>query len=115
MRTTTACSADPDIDIIDICTPHPFHAKQAIAAAQAGKHLLIEKPICLNWEDARAMRQAIRKAGVQVCVCFECRFSAHFHPRARDGREGHAREMSTTAKRTTCTGSVPGTASSRGT
>src|SRR3954470_566399 len=37
--------ADPDIDIIDICTPHPFHAQQAIAAAQAGKHLLIEKPI----------------------------------------------------------------------
>jgi len=70
--------ADPDIDIIDICTPHPFHAQQAIAAAQAGKHLVIEKPICLTWKDARAMRQAIRNAGVKVCVCFECRFSAHF-------------------------------------
>ena len=36
--------ADPEIDIIDICTPHPFHAQQAIAAAQAGKHLVIESP-----------------------------------------------------------------------
>ena len=35
--------ADPDVHIIDICTPHPFHAEQAIAAAQAGKHLIIEK------------------------------------------------------------------------
>ena len=70
--------ADPEIDVIDICTPHPLHAAQAIAAARAGKHLVIEKPICLGWEDARAMRDAIRKAGVKVCVCFECRFSAHF-------------------------------------
>ena len=35
--------ADPDIDIIDICTPHPFHPDQAVAAAEAGKHLIIEK------------------------------------------------------------------------
>ena len=34
--------ADPDIDAIDICTPHPYHAEQAIAAANAGKHLIIE-------------------------------------------------------------------------
>jgi len=70
--------ADPEIDIIDVCTPHPLHAPQAIAAAQAGKHLVIEKPLCIRWEDAQAMRQAIKKAGVQACVCFECRFSAHF-------------------------------------
>ncbi len=73
-----AMLADPEVDIVDICTPHPFHAEQAIAAAQAGKHLIIEKPICLTYEDAVAMRDAIRNAGVNVCVCFECRFSAHF-------------------------------------
>jgi predicted dehydrogenase len=70
--------ADRSIDVVDICTPHPLHPSQAIAAARAGKHLLIEKPIALTWEDARAMRAAIRKAGVQAGVCFECRFSAHF-------------------------------------
>ena len=70
--------ADPDIHIIDICTPHKFHADQAVAAAEAGKHLLIEKPICLSYEDLKRVRDAIAAAGLQSCVCFECRFSAHF-------------------------------------
>lgn len=66
---------DPSIHVIDICTPHPFHAEQAIAAAQAGKHLIIEKPIAINYPDAVAIREAINKAGVKSCVCFEVRFS----------------------------------------
>ena len=70
--------ADPDIDVIDICTPHKLHADQAVAAAAAGKHLIIEKPICLTYADTKRVRDAIRQAGVQTCVCFECRFSAHF-------------------------------------
>jgi predicted dehydrogenase len=69
---------DRSLQVVDICTPHPYHAEQAIAAAKAGKHLVIEKPICLNWNDAKAMRDAIRKAHVSACVCFEVRFSAHF-------------------------------------
>src|SRR5262245_19171633 len=73
-----AMVADPEIDVIDICTPHPFHAKQAIAAAQAGKHLIIEKPIALSWNDAKSIRDAIRKGRVQAMVCFEVRFSAQF-------------------------------------
>ena len=73
-----AMLADPAIDAIDICTPHPMHPAQAIAAAKAGKHLIIEKPIALNWTDAKAMRDAIKKAKVQACVCFEVRYSAHF-------------------------------------
>lgn len=71
--------ADPEIHVIDICTPHPFHAAQAIAAAKAGKHLIIEKPIALSYGDAQAIRAAIREAGVQSCVCFEVRFSAQFN------------------------------------
>ncbi|MFN0087215.1 MAG: Gfo/Idh/MocA family protein [Blastocatellia bacterium] len=66
---------DPSIDVIDICTPHPFHAEQAIAAARAGKHLIIEKPIAITWPDAVAIKKAIDAAGVQSCVCFEVRFS----------------------------------------
>jgi predicted dehydrogenase len=69
---------DPELDIIDICTPHPFHAEQSIAAAEAGKHLLIEKPIAITFEDAKAMRAAIRKAGVKTCVGFEVRFGSQF-------------------------------------
>lgn len=70
--------ANPDIHIIDICTPHPFHADQAVAAAEAGKHLIIEKPIALTHDDALRIKTAAEKAGVNVCVCFECRYSAHF-------------------------------------
>ena len=62
--------ADPDIHIIDICTPHPFHAEQAIAAAQAGKHLIIEKPICLTYDDAKAIRDAVKSAGCQRLCLF---------------------------------------------
>ena len=66
---------DGSIDVVDICTPHPFHAAQAISAARAGKHLIIEKPIAITWEDAVAMREAIHTAKVKTCVCFEVRFS----------------------------------------
>lgn len=65
-----------DVDVVDICTPHPLHKEQAIAAAKAGKHLIIEKPLCLSWPDALAIRDAIRAARVKACVCFEVRYSA---------------------------------------
>jgi predicted dehydrogenase len=70
--------ADPDIDIVSICTPNRFHPEQTIAAAEAGKHLYIEKPLALNFQDAKAMKAAIEKAGLKACVGFECRFSKQF-------------------------------------
>ncbi len=70
--------ADPSIDIVDICSPPWLHANQAITAARAGKHVLLEKPISLSWEDAKAVRDALKKAKVQACVCFELRFSSQF-------------------------------------
>ena len=69
---------DPDIHVISICSYPQDHAKHAIAAAKAGKHLIIEKPLALNWEDCLAIQQAVQDAGVKVCVCFECRFSSQF-------------------------------------
>src|SRR5688572_7680936 len=72
-RDYDAMLADEDIDAIDICTQHPQHPAQAIAAAKAGKHIIIEKPIALTWADAKAIRDAAKKAKVQVCVCFEVR------------------------------------------
>jgi predicted dehydrogenase len=70
--------ADPTIDVVDICSPPWLHAKQAIAAARAGKHVLLEKPISLTWDDAKAVRDAVKKAKVQGCVCFELRYSSQF-------------------------------------
>jgi predicted dehydrogenase len=70
--------ADDSIDIVDICSPPWLHAEQAVAAARARKHVLLEKPIALSWDDAKAVRDAVRKAKVQACVCFEVRFSRQF-------------------------------------
>ncbi|MEO7124829.1 MAG: Gfo/Idh/MocA family oxidoreductase [Nakamurella sp.] len=53
----------PDIDIIDICTPGDSHAEIAIAALQAGKHVLCEKPLANNVHEAEAMVAAAKEAG----------------------------------------------------
>lgn len=68
--------ADPEIHAVSICSYPAEHAKQAIAAAKAGKHLIIEKPLALTWEDCMAIEAAVKQAGVKTCVCFECRFSS---------------------------------------
>jgi len=73
-----AMLADPEIDIISICTPNKLHPDQTVKAAEAGKHLYIEKPIALCFEDAKRMRAAIKAAGVKACVGFECRYSKQF-------------------------------------
>lgn len=69
---------DPSIHVVSICSYPSDHAKQAIAAAKAGKHLIIEKPLALSWQDCLAVQQAVKQANVKVCVCFECRFSSQF-------------------------------------
>ena len=68
--------ADPDLHIVSVCSYPADHAKQAIAAARAGKHLIIEKPLALTWDDCLAIEEAVKTAGVKACVCFECRFSS---------------------------------------
>src|SRR5437588_1623354 len=70
--------ANPDIHALSICTYPVDHAQQVIAAAKAGKHLIIEKPLCLSLKDLRAMQKAIQQAKVKTCVCFECRYSSQF-------------------------------------
>jgi predicted dehydrogenase len=68
--------ADPNLHIVSITSYPAEHAKQAIMAAKAGKHLIIEKPLALTWEDCMAIKAAVDKAGVKTCVCFECRYSS---------------------------------------
>ena len=70
--------ADRGLDVIDICGYHHLHPRQTIAAARAGKHIIVEKPLALNWRDCEAMRAAVKRARVHTCVCFELRWSAQF-------------------------------------
>ncbi|HEU4322782.1 MAG TPA: Gfo/Idh/MocA family oxidoreductase [Roseiflexaceae bacterium] len=65
--------AHPEIDIVCICTPSGQHAAQAIAAAQAGKHVLVEKPMALSLADADAMIAAAERAGVWLGVALQRR------------------------------------------
>ena len=51
---------DPEIDVVSICTPNNVHAEIAIAALNAGKHVLCEKPIASTLEDAKAMAEAAK-------------------------------------------------------
>jgi predicted dehydrogenase len=68
--------ANPDLHIVSVCSYPADHARQAIEAAGAGKHLIIEKPLALTWEDCKAIEEAVAAAGVRTCVCFEVRFSS---------------------------------------
>ncbi len=63
-----------DVDAVDICLPHYLHAEVAIAAAEAGKHILIEKPIANTLEEADAMIEAAKKSGVVLMVAHNERY-----------------------------------------
>lgn len=64
---------DPEIDIVDICTTNDTHCEIAIAAAQAGKAILCEKPLARNVDEAQAMVRAVKKARVVNMVCHNYR------------------------------------------
>jgi predicted dehydrogenase len=57
---------EADLDAVDICLPHHLHAEAIVSAAQAGKHILCEKPLCLTVEQAIQVHQAVRTAGVTL-------------------------------------------------
>ena len=65
-----------DIDIVSICSYPNQHANQTVAAARAGKHIIVEKPLCMTLRDMRRMQRAVKKARVKTCVCFEARYSS---------------------------------------
>jgi predicted dehydrogenase len=56
--------ADPDVDAVEICTPHHLHSDAVIAAARAGKHILCQKPLANTLEECDAMTAAAQEAGV---------------------------------------------------
>ncbi|MEK3808704.1 Gfo/Idh/MocA family oxidoreductase [Bacillus sp. FSL H8-0547] len=64
-----------DIDLIDIVTPNHSHAEIAIAAAEAGKHVICEKPLALNAEEAERMLAAAEKNGVVHMISHNYRFA----------------------------------------
>src|SRR5437879_6129328 len=80
-----------DIDAVDICLPHHLHKDAIIAAAEAGKHILCEKPLCLTIEEAEAVTRAVTDAGVTLMCAHNQLFLptvAAARQMVRDGRLG---------------------------
>lgn len=69
-----ALLADPDIDAVSICTWNNTHAPISIAALQAGKHVLVEKPLCRTVDEAYEVERAVRESGKLLQVGFVRRY-----------------------------------------
>ena len=67
--------ANPEVEIVNICTPSGEHAKIAIDALKAGKHVLVEKPMAMSLAEADAMIAAANEAGVKLGVVHQNRFN----------------------------------------
>ncbi len=63
-----------DVDVVCVCTPSGTHAEIAVAAAEAGKHLVVEKPLDVTLERIDRIVEAARKAGVKLTCIFPYRF-----------------------------------------
>ena len=70
--------AHPGVDVVSICTPQHLHCQNVIAAAQAGKHLIVEKPVANNLDELGQMQAAVHEAGVKTVVSFVLRWNPLF-------------------------------------
>ena len=77
-RELDAMLADPDIHVVDVTSYPSQHRDQAVAAAKAKKHVILEKPMANTPEEVRDIVAAAEANGVKGCVCFECRYSNQF-------------------------------------
>ena len=77
-----------DVDIVSIATPHYLHAPVAIEAAAAGKHVMVEKPICTIMEDADRIISACRDNDVKLTIWFPSRYTGTAHKARELLRQG---------------------------
>ena len=80
--------ADPSVQAVYIATPHPQHAEWAIKAADAGKHILCEKPLTMNAGEAIAVAEAVRRNGVFLMEAYMYRCHPQTAELVRLIREG---------------------------
>lgn len=77
-----AALRDPDVQCVWVATPHSLHLEPVLAAAQARRHVLCEKPLATNRADAREMLRACARVGVQLGTGFQLRY----HPLHREAK-----------------------------
>ncbi|TCS83361.1 Gfo/Idh/MocA family protein [Tepidibacillus fermentans] len=66
---------DPEIEVVNICTPSGLHAEMAIKAIEKGKHVMVEKPIAMTVEDANRIIEAAKRKGVKAAAVHQNRFN----------------------------------------
>ena len=81
--------SDPAVDAVIVCVPHLLHGEITIRAAQAGKHVMCDKPITTNREDALAMIEECRKANVRLGV----NLASRYQPCATEAKKLFARKV----------------------
>ncbi|MBT6274924.1 MAG: Gfo/Idh/MocA family oxidoreductase [Chromatiales bacterium] len=88
-----ALLADPELHAVVISSPDALHAEQAIAAAQAGKHVLTEKPMATSIDECRPMVDACAQARVQLGVAYHMRWHTGHRRIAELAEHGHFGEL----------------------
>ena len=83
-----ALLADPEVDAVYIASPVFLHAKQAMAAADAGKHILIEKPLAMTAEEGQKVVEHCKKKGVLIAAGLMMRFGAYVQAMKKAVAEG---------------------------
>jgi len=66
----------PEIHAVDVCTPNGFHAENSLAALEAGKHVLVEKPMAMSVKEGQKMVELAKKMKKHLVVGFQYRFDA---------------------------------------
>lgn len=67
-------ASDPQIDVVHVCTPNRSHSFISVACLEAGKHVMCEKPMAINAEEAKKMLQAAKKSGKKLTIGYNNRF-----------------------------------------
>lgn len=70
--------ADPDIELVVVATPHALHAPMAVQALRAGKHVIVEKPMCVSLKECEAMIRAVEESGKLLAVDQVLRFYPYY-------------------------------------
>jgi scyllo-inositol 2-dehydrogenase (NADP+) len=85
--------ADPDVDLVVVASPNDQHAPQSIAALRAGKHVVVDKPMCLSLAECDAMIAASRESGKVLSVFHNRRWDGDFQTALQVMNEGRLGEV----------------------
>ncbi|MBE6589257.1 MAG: Gfo/Idh/MocA family oxidoreductase [Ruminococcaceae bacterium] len=94
--------ADPEIDVVHVCTPNRSHSFITVDALEAGKHVMCEKPMAINSEEAKKMLDAARRTGKKLTIGYQSRFrddAQYMKKEAEDGTFGDIYYAKATALR----------------